>query len=247
MSASDQTVESKRPAYDKTYSLWKSWDQSQFGVLFPFEERYFHQELKRARCQFSNDARVLEIGFGNGKFLAYARKRGWSVVGIEANGQLVNLAKQHRFDALHADNLSQFESDRFDLVVAFDVFEHVPKEELLGWFFEIHRILREGGRLVARFPNGDSPFGLLNQNGDVTHVTCIGGGMARYFAATAGMSVIYMGGEAHPIIGETPIHTLHNCLTLPIKKLIDLIIRLLFFPKTRVDFCVFNYTLICKK
>lgn len=247
MNTIDQSLESKRSSYGKTYSLWKSWDQSQFSVLFPFEERYFDQEFKRTQCQFPSDSRVLEIGFGNGKFLAYARKRGWSAVGIEANDQLVKLALERKFDALHADNLSQFESDRFDLVVAFDVFEHMTKEELLELFFEINRILRPGGRLIARFPNGDSPFGLLNQNGDVTHVTSIGGVMARYFTATAGMSVIYMGGEAHPIIGETPIHTLHNCLTLPIKKLIDLVIRLLFFPKTRVDFCAFNYTLICKK
>lgn len=82
---SDCAVRDKHPAYDKTYALWKSWDESQFCVLAPFEERYFDKELKRTRCHIPTDAKVLEIGFGNGKFLSYARKKGWSVVGIEAN------------------------------------------------------------------------------------------------------------------------------------------------------------------
>lgn len=243
----EQPARAKRPTYDKTYSLWKSWDESQFGMLHPFEERYFDQELKRTRSVIPSDAKVLEIGFGNGKFLSYARKRGWSVIGIEANDQLVDLAGERGFDVLHADNLSQIESDKFDLVIAFDVLEHVPKDELLGWFFEINRVLKAGGCFVARFPNGDSPFGLLNQNGDVTHVTSIGSVMARYFAARAGMPILYLGGEAHPIVGETAMHTLHGCLTWPIKMFINMLIRILFFPKAKVAFCAFNYTLICKK
>lgn len=243
----DHPVRGKHPAYDKTYSLWKSWDESQFGVLQPFEERYFDKELKRVKSQVPTDAKALEFGFGNGKFLAYARKRRWSVIGVEANDQLVELAGKQGFDVFHADNLSQFESDKFDLVVAFDVLEHVPKDELLGWFFEINRILRVGGCFVARFPNGDSPFGLLNQNGDATHVTSIGSVMARYFTARSGMKIMYMGREAQPLVGETAMHTLHRCLTWPIKAFIDVAIRFLFFPKTRVDFCALNYTLICKK
>lgn len=237
----------KHPAYDKTYALWKSWDESQFGVLAPFEERYFEKELKRTRCHIPTDAKVLEIGFGNGKFLSYARKKGWSVFGIEANKQLVDLAGKQGFNAFNADNLSQIQSDQFDLVVAFDVLEHIPKEDLIGWYFETRRVLKIGGCFIARFPNGDSPFGLLNQNGDVTHVTSIGSVMARYFATRADMKIVYMGGEAQPLVGETAVHTLHRWLAWPIKTFIDVAIRLVFFPKTRVDFCAFNYTLICKK
>lgn len=247
MNDSGYAVRGKRPAYDKTYSLWKSWNESQFGVLEPFEERYFDKELKRAKCEFPADTKVLEIGFGNGKFLSYARKKGWSVVGIEANEQLVDLAGKQAFNALNADNLSHIQSGQFDLVVAFDVLEHIPKEDLIGWYFEIHRVLKIGGCFIARFPNGDSPFGLLNQNGDVTHVTSIGSVMARYFATRADMKIVYMGGEAQPLVGETAVHTLHRCLTWPIKGFINVAIRLLFFPKTKVDFCAFNYTLICKK
>lgn len=242
-----EDIYAKRACYDETYSLWKSWNKSGFGRLQLFEKQYFDRELKRAKCNFPSDAKVLEIGFGNGKFLTYARTLGWSVVGVEANEQLVGFAESQEFDVYHANNLSFFEPDQFDLIVAFDVLEHLPKDELIGWFFEINRILKEDGCFIARFPNGDSPLGLLHQNGDVTHASSIGSIMVKCLAERVGITIVYLGGEAQPLVGKSPTHTLHHYLTWPVKFLINMVVRLLFFPKARVDFCALNYTLICKK
>jgi len=51
------------------------------------------------------------------------------------------------------------------------VFEHLLENDLYLLFADINRLLCTGGCLVARFPNGDSPFGLEEQNGGFTHLT----------------------------------------------------------------------------
>jgi SAM-dependent methyltransferase len=52
---------------------------------------------------------------------------------------------------VRADAVSlPFDDARFDLVVAFDVIEHVPDDD--GLLDEIARVLRVGGRLVASVP-----------------------------------------------------------------------------------------------
>ena len=73
-----------------------------------------------------------------------------------------------------------------DLVLAFDVLEHVPKAVALGFWRDVMRVLKPGARAVLRFPNGDFPFGLGHQNADVTHVNAIGRGSAVLGAVGAG-------------------------------------------------------------
>lgn len=59
--------------FGSDYVKWKSWDQ--FGVLRKSLARYFAAELARAGT-LPPGARVLEIGFGKGSFLEFARRRG---------------------------------------------------------------------------------------------------------------------------------------------------------------------------
>ena len=57
----------------------------------------------------------------------------------------------------------------FDLIVAFDVMEHMSWEQLLVLFDTLAALLKSGGHVLARFPNAQSPLGCVTQNGDWTH------------------------------------------------------------------------------
>lgn len=59
------------------------------------------------------------------------------------------------------------------MVAAFDVFEHFTLDEIDARLRAVEMMLRPGGHLILRFPNGQSPFGLMPQNGDVTHKTAL--------------------------------------------------------------------------
>lgn len=58
---------------------------------------------------------------------------------------------------------------KLDLVVAFDVMEHMTREQLLVLFDTLAALLKSGGHVLARFPNAQSPLGCVTQNGDWTH------------------------------------------------------------------------------
>jgi SAM-dependent methyltransferase len=230
--------------YGTSYVEWKNWEVSQFGGLRKAERTYFDAEIKKAGIDADKKIQVLEIGFGNGGFLTYAKNKRWDIIGTEINQDLVEAARRNDFDAICTEDLSTFADDTFDLVVAFDVLEHIRQDKLLSFLREINRILKDNGTFLARFPNGDSPFGLLNQNGDMTHITCIGSGKARYLANELGARLVFIGGEAQPLIAGTLRRTLHALFSVPIKKIIDLFVSLVFFQGAKVAFCSLNLVMI---
>jgi SAM-dependent methyltransferase len=239
-------VESVGGAYGGDYLSWKNWGNDKFGKLTKTEFAYYNAEIRRIGRRVPSDLRVLEIGFGNGGFLRFAREKGWDIVGTEVNEGLVRVAKDQGYIARKCEDVSDFEENAFDLVVAFDVMEHIRQDDLHRFIFEINRILRKDGHFIARFPNGDSPFGLPYQNGDMTHVTVIGSGKVSFLAERLNMDLVFLGGEAQPIVGTRLVHFVHRIVAVPIKRVMNFLVRNIFFPKSNIDFCAANLTLIYK-
>jgi 2-polyprenyl-3-methyl-5-hydroxy-6-metoxy-1,4-benzoquinol methylase len=152
------------------YEAWKGWAKP---FTFTEEEaEYFSGELNGIPLAGKD---VLEIGFGRGNFLAWARAAGANVAGTEVNPALLEAARRNGLCILDTDLARAAAGHRgqFDLVVAIDVFEHLERDEVDAALRAVDEMLRPGGYLVLRFPNGQSPFGLLPQNGDVTHRTAL--------------------------------------------------------------------------
>jgi 2-polyprenyl-3-methyl-5-hydroxy-6-metoxy-1,4-benzoquinol methylase len=234
--------------YGKNYLKWKGWEQnSSFASLKKQEKAYFAAEIKKTRSIFSAKSKVLEIGFGNGSFLKYALDKKWDIYGTEINEHLVKAALECGFNVCQTDNLLVYSESTFDLVVAFDVLEHISQNDLPNFIGEIKRILKNGGCFIARFPNGDSPFGLADQNGDVTHITTIGSGKAYYFAAQCDMEVVFVGGESQPLFGTSLLHFAKRLFALLIKKSLHFITNLIFFPRSNISFYSSNLIMIYKK
>jgi len=155
-----------------TYIGWKQWHSEQFAAVAPGTRFYFDQIFGRRPGKMG---KVLEIGYGNGALLGYLRARGHAVVGVEINEPLVTRANECGYTAYQgaAWAIAELQPQHFDLIVAFDVAEHMSYEELRIFFAWVRDHLNEGGKLYLRFPEGASPFGLANQNGDFTHVTSL--------------------------------------------------------------------------
>ncbi len=104
-------------------------------------------EIARERG-VGSPGRLVEIGCAYGFFLDEARKRGWSVMGLEPSAHAAGRARDHlgldvRSDA---DALARLPDGEADVVAAWDVIEHVA--EPLGLMASAHRLLREGGVLA---------------------------------------------------------------------------------------------------
>jgi len=215
------------------YITWKTWDRRPFATPDAWYRAFFRAELAKAGTMSFRDA--LEVGFGNGEFLAYARDRGILVVGIDTNEALVDIARRAGFDAYAA--LSEVPLERlFDLVVAFDVLEHMAQDLIPRVLTDLRSRLRPGGVLIARFPNGDSPFSRASQYGDVTHQTVIGSHMARYFAQTTGFDVEYCGPTSLPVLGA-PLHkAAYAVVVRPLRWAIDKFLALVYLQRTDITF-----------
>ena len=236
-------IESSRQC--SNYTQWKAWDRSQFGVISDLDRRYFDAELQRVGGT-GIGLRVLEIGFGNGKFLAYARHRGWNVTGTEIDAGLVETARERGFDVECREQLTDLPSGTYDLVVAFDVLEHIPQEQLVELFFEIKRVAKAGGTFLSRFPNGDSPFSMVNQNGDVTHVTVIGSGKLTYLAMVVGATVVFVGGQAMPLRLGNLKRSVKRMASQFLRGAVEFVVRQLFFAGERITFCSPNLVAVLR-
>jgi SAM-dependent methyltransferase len=177
------------------YTELKGWHPSAFSACTAGERAYYDAELVRHGFTCKG-RRILELGYGNGSFLGFARDSGADVVGIEIQAELLGAARDRGFVVYRSlDQVLEVEAEKsFDLVVAFDVIEHLSPDEAVEMLRKMHRLVKEGtGLLLARFPNGDSPFSLPFQNGDYTHRTAVGAGMIKQMLGNSGWKINYLG------------------------------------------------------
>lgn len=177
------------------YDSWKGWDTTDFMTLTDLQRRYYDDELR----QPSLDGRdVLEIGFGAGTFLAWARERGASLYGTESLPALREIATAAGVHVLPIDLSSSLPDHeaRFAAVVAFDVMEHLTIEQNRVLLDQVARLLADGGLYVARFPNGQSPFGRVYQHGDMTHRSTLSAEIIAQLVQSMPFEIVHLGNQA---------------------------------------------------
>jgi 2-polyprenyl-3-methyl-5-hydroxy-6-metoxy-1,4-benzoquinol methylase len=221
--------------FDADYAQWKSWDSATFGQYSRLDAAYYAAEFGIGAAA---GKRVLEIGFGNGSALGWLQDQGAQVHGLEANPILVEralklLGADRAFEDLADARLTAMRGT-FDHIIALDVLEHVPMDALTGMLTRIRELLAPGGQALFRFPNGDSPFGRINQNGDPTHITILGGARITWFARRAGLEVLSLRAPALPIRGVGLVRGLRRLLIHNARRMIEPAIGQLYFYGRRI-------------
>jgi 2-polyprenyl-3-methyl-5-hydroxy-6-metoxy-1,4-benzoquinol methylase len=115
------------------------------------------------RGPFGRRTRVLDVGCAYGGFLVAFAERGARVTGIEIDERYVRLAalnlRERGLDAelVHGDAAGDHPAfgGRFDLVIANDVVEHVPRPE--GFLRNLRAWLAPRGVAYLEIPNGAWP------------------------------------------------------------------------------------------
>jgi SAM-dependent methyltransferase len=99
--------------------------------------------------------RVLDVGCGNGRFLALLRDFGcpeWRLVGIDLDADAVAECRARGFEA-HVGRVEDWEDagPGFDAVIMLQLIEHV--EDPVAICRRVHALLRPGGCFVVETPN----------------------------------------------------------------------------------------------
>lgn len=185
------------------YEQWKGWQREEFGCCSTEMAHYFHAELIRSGITSLQGKSVFEIGFGNGQFASWATSAGAAYSGSECIGDLVERATVAGFHVFDAETslTKVFQDASLDLVVSFDVFEHMETAALQAFLHAAFAALRPSGKLVARMPSGDSPFSRAIQHGDLTHCTILGSSAVNQLAGATGFKVESIREPAFPIHG----------------------------------------------
>ncbi|WP_445148476.1 methyltransferase domain-containing protein [Baekduia sp. Peel2402] len=138
-----------RPAEDTSSSDAPRYD---FAVT-DLEAESVHGDVARL---VGENRRVLELGPATGYMSAAFKARGCSVVGIELDPEMAERAAEHLervivgdLDEIDLD--AELGDDRFDVIVAADVLEHLV--DPLAVLRRLTPFLAEGGTLVASVPN----------------------------------------------------------------------------------------------
>lgn len=122
------------------------------------------------------DAAIVDIACGAGGMLRYFTRLGYTnVTGVDISPSQVELARAIHRNVECCDVLDFLtrSAQRFDLILAIDLVEHLTKDEFLTFCDRVWAALRPGGRLIIQTPNGASPLVGEYRYGDFTHEQCL--------------------------------------------------------------------------
>ncbi len=101
---------------------------------------------------FIPDGKGLDIGCGNGEYIATMNSLGWDFTGIDINAATVKNCRDSGLKVFHGELQDVgFNNESFNAVTARHVIEHVKNPDIL--VREVARILKPGGNFLVQTPN----------------------------------------------------------------------------------------------
>lgn len=120
--------------------------------LYRTQRAAFASQARRLVATAGAIGRGLEVGSYASAFLAVMQHTGWSFEGVDISRDAVAFAADHGFHVTHGDIDDVRSTQPYDAVVVFNTFEQLY--DTTAALRSAHRILRPGGTLVLRVPNG---------------------------------------------------------------------------------------------
>ena len=118
-------------------------------------------------------ATILDVGCGQGMLVRFLANHGYEeVLGVDLSEEQIRLARELGSTNVAQADLFEVANRRpndFDVLVALDVVEHFDRVDVQRVFDAFYRLLKPGGILVLRTPNGVSPYSGRYQFSDLTH------------------------------------------------------------------------------
>jgi SAM-dependent methyltransferase len=145
-------------AYPDTYHAFH-FDASKFGFVYRVRQRLEAKRLLHWCKGLRDDAKILDIGCGDGFHIDLLKrfgKPGWTVEGVDADSRAATGAERRGL-TIHCGLVEELplEENTYDLIMMIMTIEHLSTPSLT-----VHRaaeLLRPGGRLVIVTDNTGSP------------------------------------------------------------------------------------------
>jgi 2-polyprenyl-3-methyl-5-hydroxy-6-metoxy-1,4-benzoquinol methylase len=135
---------------------------------------WWDHKLLPLLASLDRSAAILDLGCGSGALLDYLGRRGFSqACGVDVSAEQIELARKRGVRAEQHDALAYLATnrERFDAILAVDVFEHFTRDELGRLVRQLVSALKPGGRLIVQTANGAGLHPGQVIYGDLTHQT----------------------------------------------------------------------------
>lgn len=154
-----------------------------FSSIFSHSNVFSRKEFENASLHFElnyenlmpplKEAKILDIGCGTGHFLYYLEKKGYlNYLGIDISRQQISFCKKNVSKHVKIADAFKFLKDKediYDVVVANDLLEHIPKDEIIKFLELVHKTLKQDGLFLIKTPNLGNPFTIYLRYKDFTH------------------------------------------------------------------------------
>lgn len=144
----DEELKRQQELYDETWRQGLEAGKEERGNLQTNLEFLAEANL------FKRNDKILEIGCGIGSIVSELSKEGHDITGTDISGEAISYGLKKYGDIkleVQAAEEIQFEGETFDVVLSFDLFEHIAASD--KHLREVSRILRPGGYYLFQTPN----------------------------------------------------------------------------------------------
>ena len=135
-----------------------NFSKKDFGFVYKVRSRLEARRLLSKCSNLADDAKILDVGCGDGFHLGLLRefgKKGWLLEGVDVDSKAVNRAANAGLK-VHLGIIEELElpPNYYDLVFMIMTIEHVEKPDAV--LEAVYKVLKPGGRLVIVTDNTDS-------------------------------------------------------------------------------------------
>jgi 2-polyprenyl-3-methyl-5-hydroxy-6-metoxy-1,4-benzoquinol methylase len=144
--------------YPPTYHAF-DFSEKDFGFVYKVRSRLEAKRLLSWCKDLADDARILDVGCGDGFHLNLLKrygKKSWKLEGIDINQRAIEMAEKSGLK-VHLGSVEDVSLPResYDLTFMIQTIEHVEKPDRI--LQSVRELLKPGGKLVIVTDNTDSP------------------------------------------------------------------------------------------
>jgi len=124
----------------------------------------------------NKDINILEIGCGWGDKLLLLYRYGYkNLTGVDVSKNLCEIAKKQLPKTINIFNENGLDfikkrKGQFDLILLFDLIEHIPREKTISFLKDCYKSLRKNGSIIIRTPNMSTILSSHSLFIDFTHL-----------------------------------------------------------------------------
>ena len=158
------------------------------------ESTQYMKSVLHSYMNVSTDSKILDIGCGFGFALLALKEMGFNnVEGLEISQEQADVCIKHGLKVTVDNNSIEWllkRKNEFDVVILFDVLEHIPVDKQIDFVRAIYFALKSGGKILVQVPNANSILSSRWRYIDYTHFSSFSENSLYFVLKNAGFENI---------------------------------------------------------